>query len=368
MKKILFCLVFSLFSVQVFATNLHDDGARYDDGARWAFISDKNSTSVAVVDTFEYKHVDNLQLKAIPVQMAVSDVQDILVYIDGKTTNIYIYDLVKNTHSTMVLKSVPTDMIFHSDGAQLAVASQNRIDIIQPLQGKFGDVIDDLNSPFSMNFDNGGYNLYATEAQTGKTLIYRTHDGKQQFVQMGQGKVSAITLSPDARLALVSQYQSNSVYIWDLFMEEHFATVTMTDKPWRPYVSSDSEHIIVIANDGKGAVINAWSGEEVRQLQLPVKPTSIRTGWLESIGIIESATNLAIFDLGNDKPILNVPLIKPLLELVVVSDSKTLFATQQGSSDLMVFDIRSQQSKAPINTGLTHPNLLVMGITNTVCH
>lgn len=75
-----------------------DEPGRYDDGARWAFITDQTSNQVAVVDTFEHAHVDTLSMQVIPTMMEVSDVQDMLLYIDGKTTKVYVYDLVeKNT-------------------------------------------------------------------------------------------------------------------------------------------------------------------------------------------------------------------------------------------------------------------------------
>lgn len=364
MKRKLLVISVALLCSNISATEL----PRYDDGARWAFVSGERTANVAVIDTFDYVLAGELTLKAEPVEMVVSDVQDLLVYIDGKTNKVYSYDLIHHTHSEMSVSGVPENIIFHSDGAQLAVATNNKIEIIKPLKQERVASITQVNSPFSMNFDNGGYNLYVTEANSGKTVIYRTHDGKRTDLQLGSGLVSDITLSPDARLALVSEYTTNSVYVWDLFSSTHYKTYPMEAKPWRPYVSSDSEHMVFVADNGQAKVFNTWSGEAVNSFKFEHAPKSIRTGWLETIGIVESANSLNIFELTENKPATQLPLENPLNEVVVVSDSKTLFATQQDNSELFIYDIRKNKRLAPIDTGIKHPQHLVMGITNTVCH
>lgn len=342
--------------------------SRYDDGARWAFISDQTSSKVAVVDTFNFAYAGEIKLKAIPTHLEVSDVQDVLVYIDGKTPQVYVYDLIKKSHWTMPVKDVPNEISFHSDEAQLAVAMKDRIEIIKPLKREHVTSIDGIQSPFSMNFDNGGYNLYVSENKTGNTLIYRNHDGQKSYISVGEGKVSELTLSPDARLALTSQYQDNSVVVWDLMIGAEMASYSFDSAPWRPYVSSDSEHIVLASENGSAKVIESWGGEVVKEFKLSGAPQSIRTGWIEQMGIIESPKALDIFELASDEPITSVPLDYELGEVVVVSDSKTLFATQKGSSKLFVYDIRSKKLLNEIDTKLAAPKLLSMGITNTVCH
>lgn len=360
--------LFFIGFIATFSFFAYADLPRYDDGARWAFISEQDTTRVAVVDTFEFKLAGYLKLKAVPTQMEVSDVQDLLIYIDGKSPKVYSFDLVTHSNTEMSLNYIPTDIVFHSDGAQLAVAGPDQIDIIRPLKQEHVTSISGVKSPFSMIFDNGGYNLYISEQQSGRTLVYRNHDGKQSSFQMGTGNISPLTLSPDARLALVSDYKSDSVVVHDLFNEAPYSTYAMDAKPWRPYVSSDSEHMVFVSEDGKAKVINTWSGELVNEFKLGHAPRSIRTGWLETIGIVESLQSLSIFELAGDSPALQVPLATPLHDVVVVSDSKTLFATQQNSSSLFIYDIRSQTPRPTIDTGLTTPLLLAMGITNTICH
>ncbi len=352
------------FTTVLFANEL----PRYDDGARWAFVYGKNTKEVAVIDTFEYRLAGKIALKVQPVEMAVSDVQNLLVYIDGKTPKVYSFDLVNHTHSEMALSAIPTHLSFHANGAELAVALNNQIALIKPLKQEYIGSIDGVVSPFSLNYDNGGYNLYITEKKSGKTLIYRNHDGNKSLLQLGEGPVSDISLSPDARLAMVSDYKTNSVFVWDLLMEKPYNSYPMDSAPWRPYVSADSEHMIFVSQNGQVQVFNTWSGMLVKQFKIEKSPKSIRTGWLETIGIIESEAHLSIFSLADNTPVTHLALENPLNEVVVVSDSKTLFATQENSSELFIYDIRFNKRLANIDTQLKAPQQLVMGITNTICH
>ena len=345
-----------------------DLATRYDDGARWAFVTDAASSNVAVIDTFNFSYQDSIALKAVPTAIVVSDVQDTLVYIDGKTNQLYIYDLVTKNHSVMATSALPKSIAFHADGAQLAVVFEHSIDIVKPYEHKHVASIQGLNPPISINFDNGGYNLYITEHKTGNTLIYRNHDGKKQQLSLAKGDVSELTLSPDTRLAMLSDYDNNSVTVWDLSMDKVQKSYSMQSKPWRPYVSSDSEHMIFSSENGHTQVINTWTQQVVKEFNIGGKPASIRTGWLESIGIIETDSSLSVFDLNDNAAPVNLPLKHKLQEVVVVSDSKTLFATQANSSALLIYDIRDNKLKSPIDTKLTQPKHLVMGITNTVCH
>ncbi|NLS12499.1 WD40 repeat domain-containing protein [Vibrio sp. SM6] len=357
---------------EVTASQFHQD-TRFVDGARWAFVTDAKSKQLSVIDTFDHKQVQTIELQAIPSLIAVSDIQDLIVYSDERHSVLYIYDLRKSTHHQMPLAAIPQQLVFHSDGAQLAVGSQDRIDLIMPLTQTYIDTITELKSPLSINFDNGGYNLYLNEMATGKAIIYRLHDKFKRTLQLGTGPVSEITLSPDARLAMVAQYRNNQVIVHDLYAKQTLPAVQLSSAPLRPYVSSDSQRIIVSSHDGESVVLDAWDGKTIKSLSIGATPASIRSGWIETLGIIDGTRNqnhgqLSVFSLDEQPKLNEVSIERPLIETVVVSDSKTLFATQQGSTSLYLYDIRNQQVLAPIDTKLIEPRFLVMGITNTVCH
>lgn len=346
-----------------------DTSKRYDDGARWAFVTDAQSKNVAVIDTFNNTHVDTLEFQVVPQELRVSDITDIIVYTDYKSAKLYVYDVVRHAEWDMELDFVPTDISFHENAALMAVAGKGKIQFVEPYTQKTHAVIEGIEGEFSMNFDAGGYNLYITESASGKTHVYRFHDQARKTIQMGSGgAVTDITLSPDARIALVADHEKNQVHIKDLMMSEKLNPVQLSAKGHRPYVSSDSNYIVLASHDGKGKVLDAWMAEPVRDFTFKGKPHSIRTGWLETIGLLESDQELTVFALTEPDQPKYFPLSNPLNEVVVVSDSKTLFATQQNSSELMVFDIRSGKLSPRIETGLKAPTHIAMGLTNTTCH
>lgn len=342
---------------------------RYDDGARWAFVTDETTENVAVIDTFKHAYVDTLKMQVIPSAMEVSDVQDMLLYIDGKTPQVYVYDLVERKHWKMPVESIPQAIIIAPDGARLAVALKDKLVMLEPLTGRYLEQILNLEQPYSVNFDAGGYNLYITEKNSGRTLVWRVHDEATREIKLGSGgQVSEVTLSPDARLVMVGDLDKNSVTIWDLFMEQEFVKIALESKPWRPYVSSDSEHIILAGENGHGLVVNSWSGEVVKRIDFKDKTTEIRTGWLESIGVVATQSGLNIFNLTDKQPPKHFSMDAPLGDVVVVADSKTLFATQRNSDQLVVLDLRKEVLLPTVKTGLKNPHLIAMGLTNTICH
>ncbi|MGF1688770.1 YncE family protein [Photobacterium japonica] len=346
-----------------------DEPGRYDDGARWAFVTDKHSPRVAVVDTFYHKHIDTLTLKAVPTMMEVSDVQDMLLYIDGKTPQVYIYDLVEKTHWAMAVESIPHALAVAPDGARVAVALENKLVMLAPLTKTYLETIPHLAMPYSFNFDTGGYNLYITDQTSGKTKIWRVHDEAITEIQLGSGgNVSEVTLSPDARLVMVGDLANNTVSVWDLFMGQESARIPLQSTPWRPYVSSDSEHMILAAQNGQGLVVNTWTGQTVKTIDVKDTTTEIRTGWLESIGVVATQSGLNIFNLTSKDEAKHFPLAAPLGDVVVVADSKTLFATQGDNSHLLVVDLRKERLLPALDTGLKAPHLIAMGLTNTICH
>ncbi len=346
-----------------------DAALRYSDGARWAFITDATTAQIAVIDTFSHRHVDTLTMPAIPVAMAASDLQDMLIYIDGKKPLVYAYDLAHKRHWTMPVESVPEAILVHPEGEKVAVALKDRIVLVEPFTNTLTDTITDLAMPFSMNFDTSGYNLYITEQNTGRTTIWRLHDSARRELRLGGGgQVTEVTLSPDTRLVMVGDEQNNQVAIWDLFMENPLPNIAMASTPSRPYVSSDSEHIILASDNGQGLIVDAWTGDIKRTLSLDGATFAIRTGWLETLGAIATNKALHIFSLNDDRPVKKIPLTTPLNDVVVVSDSKTLFATQEKNSALLVVDLRKEEQLPPIETGLASPQQVVMALTNTICH
>ncbi|USD39364.1 MULTISPECIES: WD40 repeat domain-containing protein [Ferrimonas] len=341
----------------------------YDDAARWAFVSDRDSPTVAIVDTFNDTLVEHRQLKAIPIDMAVSDVQSLLVYIAKDDPKLYVWDLSDNRTWTLPLSFSPQSLKFHGDGAMLAVAGQSQVEIMEPLTRKVIKQIDQLSGPLSLNFSSDGYRLLITSEPNGHTTVWRVHRDTLSTLQMGSGSaVSEITLSPDSRLGLVSEPAHNRVHIWDFTQNKDWRWLTFNSPVQRPYVTSNSEHLLFVSDRGEIAILNAYSGQWVNRFQTEAGIRQIRTGWLERIGVVDAPSGFYVFNLTGDPNPRHFDAKGAAIDLVVVSDSKSMFSTTEGSQAISVLDLRKVKARSPIVTQLKQPNHIAMGLTNTICH
>ncbi len=341
----------------------------YDDAARWAFVSDKHSTTLAIIDTFNDRLVEHRQLKATPLDMAVSDVQSLLVYIATDKHQIYVWDLSNNQTWQMPLDFSPLSIKFHGDGSMLAIAGTDQVVIIEPLRQRHVKTIVSLQGPLSMNFSSDGYRLMITSEASGLTTVWQVHHDKLTELQLGSGgAVSEITLTPDSRLGMVSEPAKKQVHIWDFTQRKDWRILDFEHAVARPYVTSDSEHILFASTAGEIAILNAYSGLWVNRFNTEAGIRQIRTGWLERIGVVEAPSGFYVFNITGDPQPKHFPTQGSAIDLVVVSDSKSMFSTSEGSTAVSVLDLRKVKARTSIQTQLKQPNHIAMGLTNTICH
>ncbi|MFS1424890.1 WD40 repeat domain-containing protein [Shewanella sp. 10N.286.48.B5] len=341
----------------------------YDDGARWAFVTDAKSAQLAIIDTFNFTLVEHKKLAGIPVDMVVSDVQSLLVYAIKNDPSLYIWDLSNNKTWSMALGFQAQSLKFHSNGAMLAVAGKDQVTVVEPLTQKVVKHINNLASPISLNFSSDGYRLMITQETNGATHIWNVYHDSLKTITMGNGNpVSEITLTPDSRLGMVSIPKDHKVHIWDFISNKDWKWLDFDAEVARPYVTSDSQHIVLAANNGNIKIIDAYSKNTIKELNIGAKANKIRTGWLERVAAVESRKGLHIFNLKGDNKITLLPTEGHTRDMVVVSDSKSMFSSHDNSSDIKVVDLRKLSGKTDIKTQLIQPNHIVMGLTNTICH
>ena len=175
-------------------------------------------------------------------------------------------------------------------------------------------------------------------------------------------------MTPDLRYALVSRFDSESLVVWNLMSHQIEKVMDIPGLDWRPYVSSDSNSIIVSSNQGETTVIDSWTLALSKKIKTNKKPEKIRTGWLESVGITETESAIYTYDLVGSEPTKSLTTSGRTLAMTVVSDSKTLFTTTANSQDISAINIRTGKEVETIQTKLKQPYLLEMGLTNTACH
>ncbi|MFV0431296.1 MAG: hypothetical protein ACK5MJ_03860 [Alphaproteobacteria bacterium] len=340
----------------------------YDDGSRWAFVSDSSSNKVAIIDTLKQSFMENKELKTIPTQIIISDLKDLLLYHNKVDKVIYAIDLKEGKEWEIPLDFTPLDIVFYPDGSKFAVVGEGHISIIDPITKEISGIIKDINNPVSINFSSDGYKLFITERNNGKTQIWSVYHQFSRKLQMGDGHaVSNTSLSANSLFAMVTS--QNNLLIYNRVENKKLAPVRLSQDGLlgRPYFSSDSKNIVVASNDGQAFILKPWLLHSPRIISIAYPPNIIRTGWLESLGIISGQSKITIFPLDKEDKSKDIPTQGYVNDMVVTSDSKRLFATQSESTKVKVINLRSQEVK-DIETNLKQPHLIVMGRTNTVCN
>ncbi len=360
---------FAHFCMLATALEGADPAVRYDDGARYAFIADLHSSNIAVIDTFDRRLLENIALEQTPADMVVNDVVDLLVYIDGKHPRLYTYDLIDRSRNSVALSFTPSALVFHPDGSEIAIAGDGVLSVINPMTGKILFLKDGLTGPVSINYTSDGYSMFITENETGQVFQRKSFSSALTPFATGDAQTTSdLTLSPDSRIALVSTKSSKRMWVRDIYTKRIVAEVLLEGAPLRPYVSSSSKHIVVATAGRQTLVVDAWTNHILNTIEVGDETSMVRTGWLETKGIVSSQGKLHLFDLVGDKKERSFPVEGQVGGMIVVSDSKTLFATQSDSDELLVLDIRREEVLASVPTGLISPSQIAMGITNTLCH
>lgn len=339
----------------------------YGDGSRWAFVSDSESTKMAIIDTVEKKFIEYYDLKIIPRQIIISDIKDILLYHDATTPTIFAIDLNNGNEWEIALTDMPKEIIFYPDGSKIAVLSQNKIMIIDPITQTTDEMLEDISDNVSINFSSDGYKLFITDKNTGETRIWSVYHKFFRNIALGNNEaVSDISLSSNSLLAMVSS--GNQLIIYNRVEKKQYNPIILNGKLSRPYMSSDSKNILVAANDGKGYIIKPWAPFAKHTVKIGAAPNIIRTGWLEKVGVISGKNQIDIFAIDGKDKNTTIGVEGDIRDMVVTADSKSLFAVQSEATKIKVINLRNHEVLGDIETHLIAPSQIIMGRTNTVCN
>lgn len=339
----------------------------YEDGSRWAFVSDETSNKIAIIDTVEKTFVEHYDLKNIPQQVIVSDIKDILLYHDGATPTIFAIDLKNGNEWEIKLTNLPKEIIFYPDGSKIAVLSQNKITIIDPMTQEINEELENIANDVSINFSSDGYKLFITDKNTGETLIWSVYHKFSRNIALGNHQpVSDISLSANSLLALVSS--DNQLIMYNRVEKQQYSPIILDGQLNRPYMSADSKNILVASDNGKAYVIKPWQPFAKYSVNIGAAPNIIRTGWLEKVGVISGYNQIDIFPIDDKGKNTTIKAEGYIKDMVVTTDSKSLFAVQSQSTKIKSINLRNHEVLDDIETHLTKPKQIIMGRTNTVCN
>lgn len=336
--------------------------------SRYAFITAKDSSKLAVLDTYHNKIVKHIDLKTTPQLLAISRDANALWYAKRGEKQVYRLDLAGLSQSDVSVAIAIDALSAAVNGRYLALA------------GEQGSVLYDVKTGQSTTLPTRGQTeflflsdqtLLAAELQHGKLTRIDLHNGHSEVLFDLKQPMSKISVMPNL---MAFFFTANSrLYRYglldDVISNYEFNTITE-----RPYITSESRALLVLAKRDNEALellkINAYTLKVMQRYSLPKLATAqekIMTGWLEQVAVVAVNNALQSLDL-NGEATQQIPLSSDVYDMLVQADSKTLLATLDNSDKLLVFSLRDQKIIAEVPTQLAQPQQVLMGQTNTVCH
>ena len=351
--------------------------ARYDDGARYAFVPSADDKSVYVIDLNDRALAHRIELPIAPDSIATSEqlkaliianeMEQRLMLIDLSSDELTQIDYPLDISPSYVSVSPPGDAVLVYDRGKrtVQVHAIRRREILLHAD----DVLSQSNPVFSAD----GASIYWSDDTQG---TFNAIDlwSKRRSVRLAEGQVSlsAATRSIDGSLAFVSDARNNSVHVIDLAKFVSLIQVKVGKNPGRAWGTTDGRFMLVPnRDDATITAISTLSGAIHYTVAAVPAPQWIHPGWLDTTAaVVGSNGDLAFLEIDSGRKISELKLGGSPAAGVVTSDSRTLAmpVTTQGFGQVVLFDMRQRSAFAAISRigkGLGDASL---AISNNLCH
>lgn len=336
---------------------------------RYAFITDKNIPQMAVFDTYTQSMVAQIPLQTVPDSIDISPQGGFILYANYTDKMLYRLDLRSNKQQKTSVSSLIKQLDVHASGRWVSYTTDGGVVIKDFLNTK--DTMIHTEGEVSLLYAPSGDSLFINEQDTGRLTRVNLDNMQQQELFNVNQSISPISVMPNMMALFFSS--GDKLYRYSLLDEvlQDYPHIVSTE---RPYITSESRHVLTLNQADKTApqllLVNSYSLSVKHRY--PLKRfisgnDNIVTGWLEQTAVVIAEKKIESINVNSHvtKPI---PLTGQIIDYLVQADSKVLLATMTQSSQLLVFNMKTQAVDALIDTGLTHPNHVLMGQTATLCH
>lgn len=335
--------------------------------SRYAFITDRQTSQLAILDLYQNKVIETIELKVIPQLTAISRQADYLWYAAQNSNHLYRLDLSTLEQQNFELSQKLQTFTVSANGQWIAYQGEQNIIALnaeqqqeQPLPSR---------GKSSLMFLPNREALLIAELSNGRVSI--TDLAKQTTEQLfdRQQKISEISIMPNLMAFFFTS--ENRLFRYSL-LDEKLTEHNFKVANKRPYITSESRKLLLFGEDQTNLqVINTYTLKPINSITINQPPTidnQILTGWLEQTAVIAEQNALQSADLTTKQNPKITPLNAPIIDMAIQADSKTLLITTANSSTITGFDMRQQKITNQAQTQLKQPNQVIMGQTNRLCH
>lgn len=334
-----------------------------DDLSHYVFVPNRDSASVAIIDTDTDTVVEKVAVGQVPHQVAVSDTLMKMVASNTADDTISIIDLrTLAPLATVQLDHEPEHMEVGPAGDILAVGNiaAGTVSLVSLAEDREVARVDGLYDPHNMTFSPDGALLYVGNLGAGvvsvidvakAAVVNEIPVGDVQSVASAeeadaewQGIIN-VTRTPDGRLGFAAFGEGGAMAVLDLRTQETIKTLALGELPWRAYTTADGRFMITPNNgDETISVVSTASLEEVARFPGAADMTGVNSGWFETVAFVISRgeDKLVVLDLETMQPAGEIALAGSPETGVTTPDGTKLYVALSEADEVAVIDVKTR--------------------------
>ncbi|WP_028358045.1 YncE family protein [Brackiella oedipodis] len=351
--------------------------------SRYAYVSDKRSDQLAIIDLKKNQQIARYNLGITPDILTIATDFPMMAYANRQENRLVFYNLKKQSKQFIRLPSEPIDMFFIPNQQSLLLVMQDQIALVDYDSGNLYQL---PNPPGIKQFDKAhlpvfsalSNSLWLANQATQELLqlkVNQQHNSAWQRLPLRLAdaeKPGPLAVNAQGTIMAFAKENGQQAYIYDLAQQQLHRVSDLSDqaKPVDPYLDANQQFAVFGDDQGLVVGLNPLTQTLIKRVHLPSPVKKIRGGWLNQYWIAIADGGLAIIPANPDQAEQWFASQGQVQDVWITGDGKTALLSVTGGHELLMpFDIKNGQAKAPIVLdGILEANLVRMGGNNSFCY
>lgn len=370
-----------------------DDKASLHQPTRYAFVADRFTNNISVVDIFSGAQVTALDFDMRPQVMEMARDDGMLAVGAREVPGIWFFNLRTRERRFVNLPSPVFQIFFVPQSKRVAIGMRDQVGVIdygtfevkifkQRFDSEKRNTL--LNTYYSLLFSSFSESFWILDEDRPRIYHKFGHedaDSPWEVIDLsdrigsGSGLGIGVASPEDDMLAFTVDDGSEGIVYFPqtkkLLTTGPMRTTGTTNEPMiRPYFDAYSRHVIFGDVEGNMALFDLQKDERPQRFKADFSPRIVRTGWLESTWILAGDKGIMFqsFENPEDRRVYRFPA--EVTDVWVTGDSKTaLVLIDEEVPQLFRYDIRTRERLKPVRVrNITMGNMIRMGSNNSICY
>ena len=340
--------------------------------ARYAFISDEDAPKLAVIDLDAHRQTSLLELSQAARNLTIHKTLGLLAYNDGGTT-VTIRQLGDHSEKNHTLAHPVTRLQFDADSPWLIAGGADRLTLLNSQSGETR-TLDGYQHISAWLYSPLARQIWILD-DSPALYRYRLTDNSQTRHPLPDGwhDLTAAAISPDEQNLLFGATTASGEHLginWSTETATIAQQIPLTAPLMQPYIDNNGQLYIYIGRDGNGKIIPRNDTNAIQTIHAPNPTDRYATGWLDTrlIAVGERLKTWNLYAPAKAEEQDEQPLPAATRALFITADSKTALIASDGQPAITAYNLRDGGLQSIALSGISHPQNLIMGAGNTLCH